>query len=446
MPLKDSASYLNNGDAGPASAGRRSRLLGPNGLRGDGAVGPFDGEPLPEWSGPVLLKGQPPAATDQANLFRQFNSASPAGRAEFLTAPAESRASEPLGQSAANSGGPVGPPAPKRHILSILNGTQAEDHLFDMDGSPQAVGHRRRRPDQGNEVGWQNKAEFDAAGQQTPQQKLMALIDSTNNVSGPLDAGELLRRHLNDQAVATHQAASLDNEKRKTDLLGKQIDRRDDPTYRRDDMIADLMKSDPRITPAQAAVRAEEIMSASRRPQAGGQPGQAAGPPTQTSEALRLRESLGPDVYDAIEGGMSALDERGKPKIGIQGIADKLWAEDQARAAKGQPGYAKSRSADLMKLLNKYWTGDQMQSALGSNPNMPMMAGGTLAAGAGLATTVPWYLGGPLAVPLGLLAAGGSLAAAPDLGEKFRSFGGRFNEQDKARAAMRDLMRNYQPQ
>jgi hypothetical protein len=200
-------------------------------------------------------------------------------------------------------------------------------------------------------------------------------------------------------------------------------------------------------------------------PAAGGRdlpPGPGPGPLSQGSastmnDVINRRREMGGDINDLFT---DLNPETGKPKAGLEEIGRRLWLEDQARAARGDTGWAARNKQNIMALMNqKYKEGELLDylypNRFGGGMAAEAAIGGGLAeTGAGLAgKAVPaalkggWLsrMGGAALGPYGQLASLGKLGYDLFSREKLNSVLG-LEQPDaiKGRAAMRALM-GYDP-
>lgn len=233
MPgLNDLAKYFGNDSGGISPGptltfpGPRRRPFGPNGLLTDDAVGPFDGEPGPDHSGPVLLRGEPvtprPTAPNAA-ILNQLNSAAPAGRTELLIRDTPAAPQLPPPTRAAPQGGdlqPMGPPAPRRHTMNLTNGPIQSQVLFDMDSETKgrAIGMRDRTGGIGDEAPWESPkpGEFDASFRRLLDQgkdrfygpeKAPSVIEMLNDIPDPYARAQAAAEFDRVAAAKDHYAA-----------------------------------------------------------------------------------------------------------------------------------------------------------------------------------------------------------------------------------------------
>lgn len=269
------------------------------------------------------------------------------------------------------------------------------------------------------------------------------------------------------------QKGTLANEAERNRILNTQVNEKNDPEYRRRDIMDKITAAHPDWTPEQvtaavadkvalegalirpgAAAAAPGAAATTAQPAPGAtapaapaaqQPGQ-----TRAGQAVARRQTIGPEIYDL-------LNAPKKPELGD--LASRLVQLDRQRSAAGQPGAVQGMKGDLTAELSRLYTPDEMKSYLYPLSSIPASVGlGGLGYGAGKG--VGMAAGGM--APASSAAAGGAKAlggtalggvgkllpwlglgmAAPSIGGGIRNAYGSAvgNDTEKARSAMRELL------
>ncbi|MFO0809303.1 MAG: hypothetical protein U0746_11805 [Gemmataceae bacterium] len=265
-----------------------------------------------------------------------------------------------------------GPAAPRQHILSIQNGEvkPADDYLYqgDPSGGAMSIARARTVPQGGaaDSVPWQSLGDFAASKNPEPtlgsvSSKLMSLIN--DGILDPLvkaDAYGGLARTL---AADKHNTAMAEDQKRRTDLLDKQIQAKDDPKYKRDELAKSIRLTHPEWTDDQVLVELNRIEGMSNAlsgdHQSGPAGGQSASPASGFAKSQERLKSVGPEAFNAI----AKTTPDGKPRQ-VGDILAELYRLDRSN-----PGLMQSKGKEIMQMLNERPGGEADINSF-ANPSM----------------------------------------------------------------------------